>query len=307
MAGRVPDRDRWEGCLLGAAIGDALGMAAESTPPSFKLRAPVYRKPARTHPNFGLEPGQYTDDTQLMLLVARLIADGIYSERRYADGLRDLSTTGALRFPDAAVTTACDRLGTRDPASSGVNSTTAGCISIGIPFALAYKDPVDIRERVVKAASVTHTSTVVLAASTTVAILIHDLLEDEHAPLDRACENADAEDPGFGQRCWRALRLADERTGLATALSLVGNDISVQQTVPLAFFLLRRCTDPMRTLTVAMQVGGNTDTIGLVCGACIGAKFGRNVFHGPLLDELEDRAVIETLATRLCEIAGNKP
>ncbi len=76
--------DQFKGCLLGAAIGDALGMARESTPPDFQRLHEGYRRAWRGHPNAGLKPGQFTDDTQMMLLVAGMLADGTFSEKEYA-------------------------------------------------------------------------------------------------------------------------------------------------------------------------------------------------------------------------------
>ena len=39
--------DQFKGCLLGAAIGDALGMARESTPPDFqRLHAQILQREA---------------------------------------------------------------------------------------------------------------------------------------------------------------------------------------------------------------------------------------------------------------------
>jgi len=59
---------KYKGCLLGAAIGDALGMPNESTFPNLTKMKYGYRRPYKGHPNEGLNPGQYTDDTQLMIL-----------------------------------------------------------------------------------------------------------------------------------------------------------------------------------------------------------------------------------------------
>jgi ADP-ribosylglycohydrolase len=46
-----------------------------------------------------------------------------------------------------------------------VNSTTAGCIPAGIPFALACQDPVEIRETVARVSSVTHTNSAAIAGA----------------------------------------------------------------------------------------------------------------------------------------------
>lgn len=102
--------DRFRGCMLGAAIGDALGMPGESAAMNLSHMYQGYRRAWKWHPNAHLEPGQYTDDTQIMLLVAGLIASGNYSEERYAADLARLCMEGDLRFPDGSVMSACEHL-----------------------------------------------------------------------------------------------------------------------------------------------------------------------------------------------------
>lgn len=64
-------RDRQRGCLLGLAIGDALGAAVEfQTPGSFE---PVTEFRAGGPHDLG--PGEWTDDTSMALALADSIAD----------------------------------------------------------------------------------------------------------------------------------------------------------------------------------------------------------------------------------------
>ena len=64
-------RDRYRGCLLGLAAGDALGTTVEFKPPgSFTpLDDIVGGGP------FGLQPGQWTDDTSMALCLAESIVE----------------------------------------------------------------------------------------------------------------------------------------------------------------------------------------------------------------------------------------
>src|SRR4051794_6998684 len=70
-------RDRYQGCLLGLACGDALGGPVE-----FKSREWIAgRYPEGLHDFVGggwlsLAPGEITDDTQLTLAIARSLAVG---------------------------------------------------------------------------------------------------------------------------------------------------------------------------------------------------------------------------------------
>jgi ADP-ribosylglycohydrolase len=292
--------EKFTGCLLGAAIGDALGMASEGNLPTLNRIRHGYGKPGRAHPNSDLLPGQFTDDTQLMILAGTLLADGRFTVEKYAAALSDSYSRGILRYPDGSVASACERL-IKGAGKTAVNSTTAGCVSIAVPFALAYRDPKELTERAALACAVTHSHPAAHAAVSTVAILIHHALAADPDPARRASARASAEDAVLGSRIGLALGLEKQHESVESAILKIGNDLSVYQTLPLAFFLIQRYERPEDLLTVAANVGGNADTIGFICGAYAGALKGKRALPVDLLDGLEDSRRIEVLAQRLYE------
>lgn len=291
--------EEYRSCLLGAAIGDALGMPVETGPSTLRNMKYGYRKAWRAHPNARLEAGQFTDDTQMMLLVAELFADETYSLERYSEELKKMYRAGRLRFPDGSVAAACEHLTTRGYEESGVTSTTSGCISLAIPFALVFDDVVELRERLVQACSVTHTHPAAHAAAITLAILIRATITGSHNALSIAQKNASLEDATLGAKIRKALELAQEGFSLEAALSVIGNDVSIYQTLPLAFHLISRYDSVETLLNVAANCGGNTDTIGFICGAYAGAAYGIAAFPPDLVLGIEGREKIESLAERL--------
>jgi ADP-ribosylglycohydrolase len=299
---------RYTGCLLGAAIGDAMGMPGEGTPTDLWRAECSFRRAYRGHPNDGLLPGQYTDDTQLMLLAAELLAERAFSLEKYGERLRALYSSGAFRFPDGSVVAAClHMMDGSSPEASGVNSTTSGCIPAGVPFALALQDPVEIRETVAGVASVTHTNPAAIAGCTGISILIHHTLAGSPDALDLAWGEVSREDVLLGEKIRHALYLEDEGIGLEHAIRLIGNDLSVYQTLPLSFFLMARYQDAAELLSLVGHVGGNTDTIGLICGAYLGARHGKSILPGHLVEGLEDHDRIEAIAGRLLEVSADIP
>ena len=71
---RMPRAHRAAGALIGSAVGDALGAPFEFGPPGqFTARFPAEARGVATEmcgaP--GREPGEFTDDTQLALLLAQ--------------------------------------------------------------------------------------------------------------------------------------------------------------------------------------------------------------------------------------------
>jgi ADP-ribosylglycohydrolase len=299
---------RYTGCLLGAAIGDAMGMPGEGTPADLWRADCSFRRAYRGHPNEALTPGQFTDDTQLMILSAELLADRKFSLEAYGERLKALYRSGAFRFPDGSVVTACLHLldGT-SPEESGVNSTTSGCIPAGIPFALALQDAVEIRETVARVTSVTHTNSAAIAGCTGIAMLIHHTLAGSPDDLDLAWGEVSREDVLLGEKIRHALYLEREGISLEHAIRLIGNDLSVYQTLPLAFFLMARYSNATELLSMVGHVGGNTATIGLICGAYLGVKYGKNILPPHLVEGLEEHARIQALAGRLLEVSADIP
>jgi ADP-ribosylglycohydrolase len=274
-------------------------MPNESAAPNLNKMKYGYRRPYKGHPNEGLKPGQYTDDTQLMILVATLIADGKYNEERYSSALRELYAKGSLRFPDGSISAACEDNVKINIPRKGVKSTTSGCLPVAIPFGLTFPDMNEGSERAVRACNVTHTHPAAHAAVSTLASLIYHTLHESPDPIERALEKAQDEDEVLGGKIRNALVLEKEGMDIETALLKIGNDVSVFQTLPISIFLIRRYSHPPDLLTVAANAGGNTDTIGFICGAYLGAAQGIDALPSDLLEGLEDRKRIELLGQRL--------
>lgn len=123
-------RDRFRGCLLGLATGDALGTTLEFKPPgSFEpIDDMVGGGP------FGLKPGQWTDDTSMALCLATSLLecggfDPTDQMQRYVRWWREgyMSSTGECF--DIGVTTsgALSRfMQTGDPYAGSENPSSAG-------------------------------------------------------------------------------------------------------------------------------------------------------------------------------------
>ena len=297
---------KFKGCLLGAAIGDALGMPNESASPNLNKMKYGYRRPYKGHPNEGLNAGQYTDDTQLMILVGTLLADGRYNEDRYATALRELCVRGALRFPDGSISAACEHMARENVPQKGVKSTTSGCLPIAVPFALTFPDMSEACERAVRACNITHTHPAAHAAVSTFVTLLYHALHESPDPIGKAVEKAMVEDEILGAKIHNALLMEKDGMDTETALLKIGNDVSVFQTVPIAFFLISRYSHPPDLLTVSANTGGNTDTIALLCGAYLGALKGMDALPEDLINGLEDRDRIELLGQRLYNIYSRK-
>lgn len=100
-----------------------------------------FKRAYRGHPNHALLPGQYTDDSRLILTASRLLAEASWDPEAYAKELLWTHTLNKFCYPDGTIYAACKRMAnTSDLTYSGVYSDSAGCVPLAVPFALACKD-----------------------------------------------------------------------------------------------------------------------------------------------------------------------
>ncbi|MAZ14116.1 MAG: hypothetical protein CL754_03075 [Chloroflexi bacterium] len=74
--------DRARGVLVGMAVGDALGAPVEFNPPEqiAGLHEELFAFPG----GGGWEPGEFTDDTQMSILLAQHLANGQFDDNKLA-------------------------------------------------------------------------------------------------------------------------------------------------------------------------------------------------------------------------------
>ena len=99
----------------------------------------------------------------------------------------------------------------------------------------------------------------------------------------------------------RALKLAAQpASSLEWLAEQIGTSVASAQAIPMAFALLARDPSP-RALLEAANLGGDTDTIGAIAGAILGASLGVEVFDGYGLAQVEQVSQLDlpSVATAL--------
>ena len=335
-----PRLSRAHGALAGLALGDALGMPTQAMSPA-QIRA-VYGRIAglvdadASQPYApGMPAGSVTDDTEQALLVASLLVRGRGSSSghaaldagEFAHALLawedSMIARGSLDLLGPSTKAALERVRAgEDPLSVGGAGTTNGAAMRVTPIGIAVStaDPEAFAEAVWSSCQVTHAtrqgfqSAALVAAAVSLGIdAASSSASDVRALLWEAVTYVDslpergawAPDPDVVAATRRALELAS--TSPSPSLELLaeqfGSSVASAQAIPMAFALLARDPSP-RALLDAANLGGDTDTIGAIAGAILGAAAGVGVFDGRALAQVEEvsRLGLPSVAGELLEL-----
>ena len=341
-----PRLSRAHGALAGLALGDALGMPTQAMSPE-QIRA-VYGRIAglvdadASQPYApGMPAGSVTDDTEQALLVASLLVRGGGSSSgraaldagEFAHALLawedSMIARGSLDLLGPSTKAALERVRAgEDPLSVGGAGTTNGAAMRVTPIGIAVStaDPEAFAESVWSSCQVTHAtrqgfqSAALVAAAVSLGIdAASSSASDVRALLWEAVSyvaflsprGAWAPDPDVVAATRRALELASTppSPSLELLAEQIGSSVASAQAIPMAFALLARDPSP-RALLDAANLGGDTDTIGAIAGAILGAAAGVGVFDGRALAQVEEvsRLGLQPIASKLLELrAAHEP
>jgi ADP-ribosylglycohydrolase len=292
--------NRLAGILLGTAVGDALGLPAEGLSP--RRRRHLMPGPWRHRFLFGR--GMLSDDTEHALFVAQSLlrhpADADGFQRRLAWCLR-WWFAGLPAGIGMATARACVKLWLGFPPSrSGVFSAGNGpAMRSALIGGYFHNRPEMLHRFVLASTQLTHTDPKAAVGAEAVArvaawAVAHHPTEQPDAGLiaARVAELAPDDLP------WRR-SIEQMRTALTSGASVPEFAVSlglaegvtgyVYNTVPVAVYAwLRHYGDFRATVEAALDCGGDTDTVGAIAGALVGATVGEAGIPQPWLRGIID-------------------
>ncbi len=306
--------ERFAGCLLGAALGDAVGELAFALPDRRALEEEAARR----------RPLRYTDDTAMMLvlgehLAARGEVDTEALGRAFHQAYREEPWRGYGPGPPCIFRLVEERgLGYEEAARTlygGKGSLGNGAAMRVAPVGLLGRGwpPERVYEAAAASARATHT---------------HPVGVDGAAVQAWAVARASTLEPGAP---WQPLPLAEEllrlarteelRLKLATlaallehraepaeAAALLGRGVAVHESLPFALYcFLSRPADYGECLACAVLHGGDRDTLGAMAGALSGAYLGEGALPAAWLEGLEGAERLRALADALARRATGAP
>lgn len=312
-----PRFSRAYGALAGLALGDALGMPTQAMSPQ-QIQT-VYGHVTglvdgdKSQPYApGMAAGSVTDDTEQALLVASLLLKGHGSglnldASEFSHALLawedSMIERGSLDLLGPSTKAALERVRAgENPLRVGGEGTTNGAAMRVTPIGIAAStsDRQLFADAVWSSCQVTHAtrqgfqSAALVAAAVSLGIDagaadVTDLLWKAVAFVRSLPERgAWSPDPDVVKATHRALKLATEpaSSSLEWLAEQIGTSVASAQAIPMAFALLARNPSP-RALLEAANLGGDTDTIGAIAGAILGASLGVEVFDAYGLAQVE--------------------
>ncbi len=309
----APTSDQRVGCLLGLALGDALGFVVEAQPPAVakeyvaELRAG--RAGERSHPCFPF--GQYSDDTQFAREFLLSVRDaGGFDPAAFGSRLAVLFASGrdigAGPGSRAAARLLADGVpwtesGTRAPYAGNGSAMRAAPIGLLVP-----PNSVALVRVAVEQSRVTHqdprcaAGAVAMAGAAALAArggaVSPGAWVTELDALVRPIDERVAEAIGLAG-AWARLpaesaAAALRAAGLDPASSAEWQGISAHVVPSLVWALYAFLSSPdsyLGAVCTAIQVGGDTDSMAAMTGALAGARLGRAALPGGLVSRVNDR------------------
>lgn len=309
-----PRQDQFTGCVLGLALGDALGAVVEARPAEQARRYVDDILREGRAGSVGREPylfGQVTDDTQLMReLLQSIVEAGSFNPAHFASRLSAFVRRGDLIGGGPASSAAATALAAGVPwTASGMPAPYAGngaAMRAG-PLGLLYgHDPRLLAQVVRDQSRITHQDP--RAAAGALAIAAAVALAADRRPivarrfLEEVAEAVDPVDPGVAGSItavidWVGLSetaaaqyLWDHPFGPEREGAEFGISSFVTSGVCWSLYAFLRAPESWwDAVCIAIRVGGDTDTLAAMAGAIAGARLGTSALPKELTARLTDR------------------
>ncbi len=310
-------KDRFLGCLLGCAVGDALGAPYEGL---WSRSIPDEKMLLEGFGAFeGYPLGQYTDDTQLSVATVRaILAAGDVVPIEIMRAIAGLWQTQAVIGPGGACTQAATRfLRTGDwitcgaPPGQAGNGTAMRTAVLGLFF---LSDAERLPAAVADVCRLTHLDPRSVAGGVAIAKAAQLLGTERFDSADSFCSSTAAAmepfDATFAEMVRGLPRLLAESPNRAIQ-TLAWSGMSrpefdepiitpfVIPTVLAALWCVLRQPDSWpQAVAAAVRLGGDVDTLGAIVGALMGAKLGVGAIPEHLMEDVVDSERLRGLALR---------
>jgi ADP-ribosylglycohydrolase len=317
--------DRVLGCVLGGAVGDALGAPFEGLWSHCIPEAPALLAGFAEYEGF--PRGQYTDDTQLTLATLQSVVRlGQIDPGDIARSIARLWRSQAVVGPGGACTAAADRFlaGTHwsecgAPAGQAGNGTAMRTAALGLYF---LSCPGHLPEAVAQVSRITHQDTRSVAGGVAVASAARLLAAQPAAEANLLCRVV-AEDmrpfhPEFAELvAGLPARLAGGAAGALEYVAWSGGEAREFEQVIITPFVVPTVLAALwavasypgswsEATAAAIGLGGDVDTLGAIVGGLMGARLGLRSVPDHLARGVLGAERLRELALRYAQVIGRQ-
>ncbi|MBZ5536792.1 MAG: ADP-ribosylglycohydrolase family protein [Acidobacteriia bacterium] len=293
---------KFQGVILGAAVGDAL-----TAPVQFLSRDDVREQYVEVREMLGggwlhLRPGQFSDDSQMMVCVLEsILEEGAFNVDRavikllqwYKTKPKGIGKTTVASFKRLSKgenwRTASQKVYAKRLQSSAGN----GALVRSLPVALRYaSDAVSLVTHSANSAMITHADPIVTSGVVLLNLMISELIHnDEKDPRAHSIEYL------FGKKnnLWK--NILDEIDYLGED-DLIASGFVVD-TVQSALWCLLKTGSVEEAVIAAVNCGEDVYALAAVTGALAGAHYGLEGIPSRWLNALEHREAMSALAKRI--------
>ncbi len=272
------------GCLLGTAVGDAIGLPREGL--SRRRAARMYGERPLRHGLLGSK-GMCSDDTEHTVMVALALVSSGAEPQRFAQDLAGRLRWWLVRIPAGiglATLRACLKLWLGfGPSRSGVRSAGNGPAMRSALLGLVAETPQDMAELVRASTRVTHTDPRAEQGAAIVAAAARLAADQQIKPGDYAALRQALLPLATDEQLQEYLGKAIDASERGVAPDEFTNQLGlsrgvsgfVNHTVPVAIYcwLVNR-GDFRAAVETAVCLGGDSDTVGAIVGAISGTEVG---------------------------------
>ncbi|HLB76092.1 MAG TPA: ADP-ribosylglycohydrolase family protein [Candidatus Dormibacteraeota bacterium] len=314
----MPMTDRITGALLGLACGDALGAPAEFMSQS-ELRS-HWEELTEMVGGGVWAPGEWTDDTGMALCMAEGILacpDDPVEEtgRRFLDWSRTAKDIGGtVRAALSAFRGDWAAAARSTPQALSGHAAGNGSLMRTLPVALAYADPAAMLRASARLSAMTHWDPQAEVCCGLYCLWVQALLKEmplcdawhvgwEAARATAALGPRAPDTPGpapLPAGFWERLAAVEAKS--YEQLQPSGYAGYVVECLEAAAWCCLNAGTLEEALVLAVNLGGEADTIAAVAGGIAGAAWGRGALPPRWLEALHQREYIEQAAARLAHL-----
>jgi len=296
------EQDRSQGCLLGLAVGDAVGTTLE-----FRSRDSYEHITDMVGGGpFSLPVGAWTDDTSMALCLAiSLLENGFSLDdqiRRYCKWYQDgyLSSTGTCFDIGGTVSSALHTYSkTGDPVSGSTSSDAAGngsLMRLAPVVEYFYPDNQKIVGYARESSRTTHGTDECLDACELFSVLLYRAIRGDdkeevlaHVPLKNCSEN---------MQCVATMRF------LSKGRDQIRGSGYVVESLEAALWCFAETDNFKDAILLAANLGDDADTTAAICGQIAGGYYGMSDIPEGWINQLVMSGEIVDIARQLYEVAA---